>query len=136
LSLLLDTHVLLWWQAGAAGAGRMSSAATAAIDGAVAIYVSPLSFWEVATLRRLGRIELDRELGVWVHDLLGQPRMTTAVLTPEAAAWAGDLAPDFPGDPIDRLLYATARDLRLPLVTKDERLRSYAARSGEVELVW
>lgn len=133
MSLLLDTHVLLWWQA---GGQRLSSTASAAVDGASVIYVSPLTLWEVATLRRLGRIELDRELGVWVHDLLGQARITTAALTPEAAAWAGDLATDFPGDPIDRLLCATARDLRVPLVSKDESLRAYAARAGEIEIVW
>jgi PIN domain nuclease of toxin-antitoxin system len=133
LSLLLDTHVLLWWQA---GGQRLSSAASAAIDGASLIYLSPLTFWEVATLRRLGRVELDRELGVWVHDLLGQARITTAALTPEAAAWAGELATDFPGDPIDRLLYATARDLRVPIVSKDEPLRAHAARAGEVEFIW
>jgi PIN domain nuclease of toxin-antitoxin system len=133
LSLLLDTHVLLWWQA---GGQRLSSAASAAIASASLIYLSPLTFWEVATLRRLGRIELDRETGVWVHGLLGQPRMATATLTPEAAAWAGDLPTDFPGDPIDRLLYATARDLRVPIVSKDEPLRAYAARAGEVDVVW
>jgi PIN domain nuclease of toxin-antitoxin system len=133
LSLLLDTHVLLWWQA---GGQRLSSAASAAIDGASVLYLSPLTFWEVATLRRLGRIDLDRELGVWIHDLLGHPLITMAALTPEAAAWAGDLPMHFPGDPIDRLLYATARDLRVTIVSKDERLRAYAARSGDVQFAW
>jgi PIN domain nuclease of toxin-antitoxin system len=130
LTVLLDTHVLLWWQA---GGERLSATASAAIDGANEIYVSPLTFWEVATLRRLGRVELDRELGQWVTDLLSQARVTAAPLSPEAAAWAGELAADFPGDPIDRLLYATARDLRIPIISKDERLHAY---TGEVKIVW
>ena len=29
---------------------------------------------------------------------------------------------DFPRDPMDRLIAATARALRIPLVTRDERL--------------
>jgi PIN domain nuclease of toxin-antitoxin system len=107
-----------------------------AIDNAELLFLSPLTLWEVATLRRLGRITLDRELGVWSHDLLAQPRIATASLTPEAAAWAGDLDDAFPGDPFDRLLYATGRDLRLPIVSKDERLRAYAAQSKEVQFVW
>jgi PIN domain nuclease of toxin-antitoxin system len=133
MNVLLDTHVLLWWQA---GGRRVSVAAQGAIDNAELLFVSPLTLWEVATLRRLGRITLDRELGVWVHDLLAQPRISTAPLTPEAAAWAGDLDDAFPGDPFDRLLYATARDLRLPIVSKDERLRAYAAQSKDVQFVW
>ena len=133
MNVLLDTHVLLWWQA---GGERLSGAARAAIDNAELMLVSPLTFWEVATLRRLGRIKLDRELGVWVHDLLGQPRISTAPLTPEAAAWAGDLDNAFPGNPFDRLLYATGRDLRVPIISKDERLRAYAAQSKDVQFVW
>lgn len=133
MSVLLDTHVLIWWQA---GGERLSAAARTAIEGSEQLMLSPLTFWEVATLRRLGRIMLDRELGVWVHDLLGQPRIATAQLTPEAAAWAGDLGDAFPGDPFDRLLYATGRDLRIPIISKDEHLRAYAAQSKDVEFVW
>ena len=133
MTLLLDTHVLLWWQA---GGERLSRTATAAIEDAELIYVSPLTFWEVATLRRLGRVGLDRDLGSWVADLLRGARISTAPLTPQAAAWAGDLPAGFPGDPIDRLLYATSRDLRVPFVSKHEELRAFADATGDVRIVW
>jgi PIN domain nuclease of toxin-antitoxin system len=133
LSCLLDTHVLLWWLA---GGQRLSRAAAAAIEGADSVLLSPLTFWEAATLLRLGRVELDRELSVWVQDVLRQPRITLAPLSAEAAAWAGNLGQDFPGDPIDRLLYATSRDLRVPLISKDDGLRAFAAATGEVEVIW
>lgn len=133
LSCLLDTHVLLWWLA---GGQRLSTAARAAIEGADSVLLSPLTFWEAATLLRLGRVELDRELSVWVQDVLRQPRITLAPLSAEAAAWAGNLGQDFPGDPIDRLLYATSRDLRVPLISKDDGLRAFAAATGEVEVIW
>ena len=130
---LLDTHVLLWWLA---GGERLSTAAAAAIEGADAVLLSPLTFWEAATLWRLGRIELDREMSVWVQDVLRQPRVEVAALSPEAAALAGSLGQSFPGDPIDRLLYATSRDLRLPLVSKDDGLRAFAAGTGDIEIIW
>jgi len=133
LSFLLDTHVLLWWLA---GGDRLSRGAAAAIEGADAVLLSSLTFWETATLKRLGRVELDRELGVWVQDVLRQPRVALAPLSPEAAAWAGNLGSTFPGDPIDRLLYATSRDLRVPLISKDDGLRAFAAATGDVEIVW
>ena len=133
MSVLLDTHVLLWWLA---GSERLSPAAAAAIEGADAVLLSPLTFWETSTLRRLGRVELDRELSAWVQDVLRQPRITMAPLSPEAAAWAGNLGHGFPGDPIDRLLYATSRDLRVPLISKDDGLRAFAAATGDVDIVW
>lgn len=133
MTLLLDTHVLLWWQAGGA---RLSRAAARAIDDAASIYVSPLSCWEVATLQRQGRIALDREPVRWVQDLLREDRIDVAPVTPEAAAWAGGLGDAFAGDPVDRLLYATARDLRIALVSKDDRLREFAALAGDVRVIW
>ena len=133
VTVLLDTHALLWWQA---GGGRLSRAATNAIDAADAVLVSPLTCWEVSTLHRLGRIVLDREPATWIRDLLASDRIVTAPISPEAATWAGSLDEAFPGDPIDRLLYATARDRRVPLVTKDERLHAFAASGREVGVIW
>ncbi len=133
-AVLLDTHVVAWWQA---GGDRLSRVAHRRIDGADRLLISPMSCWEITTLHRLDRLRLDRDPLRWVGDLLRLPRVEIAPLTPEAAAWAGLLGPDvFPGDPIDRLLYATARDLRVPLLSKDDRIRSYAAGHGDVDVVW
>lgn len=64
-------------------------------------------------------------------------RSVTATLSPEAAAWAGRLdRATFPGDPADRMLYATARDLRAPLVTKDGRLRRHAVAARDIDVIW
>jgi PIN domain nuclease of toxin-antitoxin system len=133
MTLLLDTHALIWWHA---GGGRLSETARRAIDDADSILVSPITCWETATLHRLGRVVLDREPLVWVGDLFRESRIVVAPLSPEAATWAGLLGEAFPGDPIDRLLYATARDRRVPLVSKDERLREFAAAAGDVDVVW
>jgi PIN domain nuclease of toxin-antitoxin system len=133
MTALLDTHALLWWQS---GGERLSRAAARTIDNATTIYVSPVSCWELATLHRLRRIELDRDPATWVRDLLLEDRLAVAPLTPEAAAWAGGLGESFAGDPADRLLYATARDLRVPLITKDDRLRDFAALTGDVRVIW
>lgn len=133
MTVLIDTHALVWWQA---GGRRLSKRAASAIDGAVAILVSPLTAWEVVTLQRLGRLVLDREPIVWMRDVMRGERMTLAPLSAEAAAWAGTLPATFPGDPIDRLLYATARDLRVPFLSKDKRLHSFARTAGDVDLRW
>lgn len=133
MNVLLDTHVVIWWQA---GGDRLSSAAVEAIDQAEELLISPLTSWEIATLHRLGRIGLDRDPRQWIADLLGGERIASAPLTPAAAAWAGSLPETFGGDPIDRLLYATARDLRVPLISKDERLRLVASARDDVRVIW
>jgi PIN domain nuclease of toxin-antitoxin system len=133
MSILLDTHVVLWWQAGGA---RLSRPAVRAIESADVVLISPLTAWEIATLHRLGRVQLDRSPTQWMVDLLRGERLDRAPLTMEAAAWAGQLGEAFRGDPIDRLLYATARDHRVPLVTKDERIRDFASSRRDVEVIW
>jgi PIN domain nuclease of toxin-antitoxin system len=131
--VLLDTHAVLWWQAGGA---RLSRRARRVVADAPVLHLSPLSCWEIAMLVRLGRVELDREPSLWIRDLLRDVRIDAAPLTPEAATWAGLLDDSFGGDPIDRLIYATARDLRVPLVTKDDRIRAYARAQRDVEVIW
>ena len=133
MNLILDTHVVLWWQA---GGQRLSRTALRSLDRADGILMRPRTCREIATLHRLGRVRLDRDPMTWVRDLLGNERVGDAPLSSEAATWAGGLDPTFPGDPIDRLLYATARDLRIPLVSKDERLREFAHATREVEVLW
>jgi PIN domain nuclease of toxin-antitoxin system len=133
VKLLLDTHVVLWWHAGGT---RLSPAAARAIRTAEEILISPLTCWEIATLARLGRIELDRDAVAWARALVSLERVTAANLSPEASAVAGSLGDSFPGDPIDRLLYATAIDHRVPLISKDERLRVFAQAARDVEVIW
>ncbi len=129
--VLLDTHVLLWWFA---DEGRLSRRAAREIAKAGTVLVSAVSFWEIATLLRKGRIALDSDVYVWIADLLREDHIAMAPLSAQAALDAG-LLPDFPGDPADRLLYATAQELIVPMVTKDIKIRSYAAHAT-VTAIW
>lgn len=130
--ILLDTHVLLWWQA---ESERLPPAAREHIDAAGRRLVSPISCWEIAMLVEKKRIVLDRPTMAWVRDLLAGDDVGLAELTPEIAVLAGELA-DFHGDPADRLLYATARVLDVALLTKDRLLHNYAASRPAVTVVW
>lgn len=121
--IVLDTHVWLWWLA---QPEKLSRAARRAIDEAETIAVSTISAWEVATLVRRGRIALDRDVGTWVRQALAPARVSAAPPTAEIAVAAGLLDGEgFPGDPADRLIYATARASRASLVTRDQALRRF-----------
>lgn len=133
MKVLLDTHVVLWW----AGADRrLSKVAARALAKADEVLISPVSCWEIATLVRLGRIGLDRSAERWTEDLLAQERVQVAPLTPGVAVNAGEIPADFPGDPADRMIYATARNLLVPLVSKDRRLAACAHERRDVEVIW
>ncbi len=130
--VLLDTHALLWWQA---GSPRLAPSALTALSAAARVLISPISCWEVSMLVTKGRVTLDRPTATWIRDLLAQDRIATADLTAQIAVDAAEL-PDFHGDPADRLLYATARWLRIPLISKDDRLRQYAENRRDCAVHW
>jgi PIN domain nuclease of toxin-antitoxin system len=59
-------------------------------------------------------------VAAWLQRLAAQVR--TIPVTPAIAMTAVGLPSSFPGDPADRLIYATAVELGWQLVTKDHRL--------------
>lgn len=135
-AVLLDTHALLWWQA-EPEVKRLSARARRAIADASVVLVSPISCWETTMLLLKGRIALDRDVYQWVRDLLAQDHLAEAPLTPQTAIAGGLLAEEgFHGDPADCLLYATARALRVPFVSKDRVMRDYARENRDVTVVW
>ena len=123
--IVLDTHAWLWWMA---APERLSGPARKAIESAVDIGVSTLSAWEVATLSSRGRIALDRDVELWVRKALAEPRVEPLPPSTEIAVAAGLLdARRFPGDPVDRLIYSTAKAHSAALVTRDVGIREYDA---------
>jgi PIN domain nuclease of toxin-antitoxin system len=121
--IVLDTHAWLWWLA---APGRLSDAARKAIDQASSIGVSTLSAWEIATLVTRGRMSLDRDLSLWVRQGLADARVESLAPSAAVAVAAGLLdARSFPGDPVDRLIYATARSAGATLITRDEAIRAF-----------
>lgn len=130
-ALLLDTHIALWLDS---GSPRLRPATVSMIENCWraggTIHLSAVSAWEIALLVDTGRISLDLPVDGWVARFINRPGLAAAPLTPQAAARAYSLL-DFPHrDPGDRLLVATAIDLRCPLVSYDERLAVYAETTG------
>ena len=118
--ILLDTHVSVWLDEAnpRLGAGAIEQINTAFHAGKA--MVSAISFWEVGTLVKKGRIGLDVDLLVWRNDFMEQGLIELPV-TGEIGIKAAGLEP-FHGEPADRLIAATALQHSLTLITADERL--------------
>ncbi len=117
MSFLLDTHVFLWFEA---GSSRLSEQMRANILRTHrTVYVSAVSFWEIAIKRRAGKLLYD-----------GSPRAAASdagfvELGIDAAD--AELAGGFDWshrDPFDRLLVAHCLNRDLTLITADARLRA------------
>ncbi len=119
-TVLLDSHVLHWWSA---EPDRLTEAAADAISSAGELAVASISWFELAWLARHERIVATIPIATWLEELAAQVR--TIGTTAAIAATAVALPDSFPGDPADRLIYATAVEYGWPLITKDERLRRY-----------
>ena len=117
--IVLDTHAWVWWTA---RPGGLSEAARGAIEQAAAVGVSPISCWEVAMLVAKRRLELDRDVLLWVRRALARDRTHLLPVSPAVAVGAAKLPRAFHGDPADRLIVATALDAKAPLVTRDRRI--------------
>ena len=109
-----------WWSAEPA---RISRAATKALDEAEELAVAAITWFELAWLAKHERIVVAIPLRSWLERLAAQVR--TLPLTPAVADTAVSLPSSFPGDPADRLIYATAIEHGLRLVTKDRKLRNH-----------
>lgn len=122
--ILLDTHIWVWW---AAEPKKLSARARKAVESASELGVSAISPWEVAMLVSKARLELDRDVLLWIRQALALPKVSLIPLSPEIAVASTTLGSAYPGDLADRILAATALRLRVPLVTADARLRRLAS---------
>ena len=129
--ILLDTPVLLW---AVDDSKRLSRRAVSEIRrarrGGGGLAVSAISLWELASLFARGRIQAYGTIEASVRMLIED--VTVRPITSEIAALAAQFPADFPRDPADRLISATARAEGLTLITHDENIR----RSPLLNTVW
>lgn len=128
--ILLDTHVLVRY---VQDEGKLGKRTLAAIDRARDVdelFVSAISFWEVARLVARGRLVLETTVTAF-RDLALQHGAIEIPIDGAIAIESSEL-PDAHGDPADRLLVATAVVRGLTLLTADSILLAWKLRGFRV----
>lgn len=121
--ILLDTHVWLWWLL---DEGPLANEERETIDRHAKnqeTAVSAASVWEAEMLNRKGVIDLYPDFKTWIK-MATRPEVCRVIPIDEDVIAAQEKLPeDFPNDPADRLIVATALLKEYPLATKDEVLQ-------------
>lgn len=119
MSLLLDTHVVLWWLTDDAA---LSDDVKSRLDEEPDVYVSSATVWEVAIKQSIGKLTGQIDLSEEIRDS-GFRRLP---ISHEHAIAAGHL-PFIHRDPFDRMLIAQAQCEDLTLLTRDDQIIKYDA---------
>ncbi|HET9078386.1 MAG TPA: type II toxin-antitoxin system VapC family toxin [Acidimicrobiales bacterium] len=118
MSLLLDTHILLWWLSDDPLLPAAARVAISSPDNEVT--VSAAAVWEIAIKQAVGTLEAPDDL----LEVLTTNDFGTLNITASHAVAAGGL-PAHHSDPFDRMMIAQARAEDLILVSVDERFFQY-----------
>ena len=129
--ILLDTHVVIWL---AQDYGRISTKAKTAIEEArnnnISLAVSGITLFEIALLASRGRICLLPDVETVLPEI--ERRFTVLSITANIAMQAFELPANYPKDPVDRIIGATALIQDIPLLTADQQIR----KSRAVPTIW
>jgi PIN domain nuclease of toxin-antitoxin system len=123
MTILLDTHVVLWWHD---GDRRLSPVARRAIERAELVLVSAASAWEVALELGSGKLRLE-----WAFDEIVTRNGFTELAVTLRHARQLEVVPMRHRDPFDRMLVAQAMVEKATLVSKDRALAAYG-----IDVLW
>ncbi len=125
-SILLDTHILIWWRLDSKQLRRDQVLKLQALEERQEpIAISAITLWEIAMLSARRRIDVSGPLEMWLAEIEGHALIEVLPITGRIASQSVSLGLDFHNDPADQIIVATARLHALPLMTADERIRKW-----------
>lgn len=129
MSVLLDTHIWIWWINRQPELSESEQAALGAAAEAGEIALSAISLWEAQMLHARGRLQLGISFDAWLLQAAAPSVVQLIPLDVAVVLALNKLPSSFHSDPADRIIVATARAHDLPIATRDRNIRrSRAAR--------
>ena len=129
--ILLDTQVVIWL---ASGKNRLGAIAHQTIDSAWQnneVYVSSITFWEIAMLLSKNRIEEPIDIEA-LYDELIREGLKEIPVTARIGIRAVNLE-NFHADPADRLIVATAILDNLQLISSDRLILNWTGQLNRID---
>jgi len=122
LSLLLDTHIFLWWLFDAPDLSEKIRPLISSKENTV--YISSASVWEIATKYRIGKLPHADSVAKNVPYWIDHAGFTPLPITPEHAQLAGSW-PQPHRDPFDRMLAAQSKLESVALISADKQMKIF-----------
>ncbi len=123
MSVLLDTHVWIWWLTPGSPLTARERAALDASAERGPLALAAISMWEAQMLYARGRLDLPLPFADWLVRATDERMLRVLPLDRDVVIAVNQLPAAFHGDPADRLIAATARAHALALATRDARLK-------------
>lgn len=125
MTVLLDTHALLWWLN---GRDRLGANAKTTIENATnTVLVSPVSAWEITTKYRIGKLPEVAPIIENLAEVIAAEGFGTLSISLLHAHRAG-LLPGEHRDPFDRMLIAQALTENIPIATNEVMFEQFGVR--------
>lgn len=123
MSVLLDTHVWLWWLTGSPQLRPIERKALDQLAERELPHIAAISMWEAQMLVSRKRLIPAEPFDRWIRRMSAADAVRVLPLDVEVVASLHALPESFHGDPADRLIIATARTHGLTLATNDSTIR-------------
>jgi PIN domain nuclease of toxin-antitoxin system len=128
--ILLDTHVLIWLAFEPAKLSKTAREAIHTSSRTGGLGISAITLWEAAWLVTHRRVDFAGTADAFIKEI--SSRTAVFPITPQVAILANQLPANYPKDPTDRLIGATAMAEGIALVTKDRTIRN----CKQIKTIW
>lgn len=124
--IVLDTHVLLWSLLCPEELSEEVRGVICSAQHDGKLIVCSISLWEIAMLKFKKRINIYQPVKDFLAAITNVPGLVVKDISSEVAAESVLLTGEFHGDPADRIIVATTKVYGATLITRDQKILSWA----------
>lgn len=125
--IVLDTHVLLWSLLQPEELPEDIRQRITVAQENSQLLVCSISLWEIAMLKSKRRINIYEPIRDFLESITNIDGLSVKDISTEVAAESVQLMDDFHGDPADRIIVATAKCHGATLLTRDQKILTWAS---------